>query len=196
MSKETNIYQTTPRLNSKIRDLFASLPFRILLRERVREQKKCGSRSVWRWQPPPVITSDKFFKRRALFGAPLYASFTHFLYLLLSASFRFIFVSFYHTFVLLNKLTTNTIYYLFFNFQDFGKNFKPWIWNSAVVQFQEMILLLTSACMLLRFSIPIVNLSVFDSGFTEFLSILCLLEPVRPNCACEGSGLHIFIDFV
>jgi len=101
------------------------------------------------------------------------------------------------TFVLLNNLTTNTIYYLFFNFQDRGKNSSPEFGILLLFQFQELIFMLTSACMLLWFLIPIVNLSVFDSGFMGFLSILCLLESVQPNYACEGSGLlRIFIDFM
>ena len=66
-----------------------------------------------------------------------------------------------------------------------------------VFQFQELIFMLTSACVLLGLLIYIINLSFLDSGFMEFLPILCLLECVLANYVREGNGfLRMFIDLL
>ena len=64
-----------------------------------------------------------------------------------------------------------------------------------VFQFQELIFMLTSVCVLLGLLIYIINLSFLVSGFMEFLSILCLLECA--NYVHEGNGfLRMFIDLL
>ena len=66
-----------------------------------------------------------------------------------------------------------------------------------VFQFQELIFMLTYACMLLGLLIYIINLSFLVSGFMEFLPILCLLECVVANYVHEGNGfLRMFIDLL
>jgi hypothetical protein len=66
-----------------------------------------------------------------------------------------------------------------------------------VFQFQELIFMLSSACVLLGLLIYIINLSFLDSGFMEFLPILFLLECVLANYVREGNGLlHMFIDLL